>query len=252
MAILSPNSARASSVKAPAKTTTAGRPALPSQLAPIKPVAPIKPAAPVRAQAPMQPNRPMQPQLPLPTVKPGAGGGMPPPQMGGTPAQMPQQPPMFNIPSPVPVLSGVQPPAVNLNPTPGQISNQVPPQTGPLGTAPPSIGGGGGAFSNAFLMPQTTPEQQAQQTQFNAQQQVSNTGSTMDQYNQFLNSGAGQFQDYGSWLLKNFPEQYGTPQNPSWLSNAATVDNNDNSGIMALPAMGGGAFSNAMRNPTYG
>ena len=153
MAILKPNSARA---PAPMKQP-AGRPTLPSQIAPVMPV-----QAPTRgvSQPRPQPTNPFvqQPvmQQPVqggpgrgPMIRPGAGGGMmpqpaPQPQMPGQ--MVPQQPPVFNIPSPVPVLGQIQPPATNLNPTPGQISNQVPPPApgmtpaAPLGQAPATIG----------------------------------------------------------------------------------------------------------------
>jgi hypothetical protein len=87
-----------------------------------------------------------------PVNMPGGGGGVVRQPVMGQPIMQPppqMQPPRFNLPSPVPDLRYQQPPAINLNTTPGQLGNQVPPPaagmggTGPLGSAPPAIGGGG-------------------------------------------------------------------------------------------------------------
>ena len=173
MAILKPNSARAPALKDGGRagiTTAPGRPTLPSQLAPVQP------GAGSGMKFTPQPVVRPQPANPFQRITTGAPGMAQPPAMGGAPglgrppfvtqppavtppAQQPppQQPPVFNLPSPVPVLGQIQPPAVNLNTTPGQLGNQVtPPAAGmppaaPLGQAPVNIGGDMGDNMSGFM-----------------------------------------------------------------------------------------------------
>ena len=234
-----------------------GRPTLPSQLQPIRPQPqPTRGVSQPRPQPQPQPYNPFVGGGPGrgPQVQPGGGGGMggmirvpevpnvtivgqplqagpvalpggPGPQ-GSYPQPVQQQPPRFNLPSPVPDLRYQQPPATNLNTTPGQLGNQVTPPTGALGTAPPAIGGSGifnvpvmsgiGASSGAYdpgyqQFLQNTPDYQSQ---YGGPQQAYGA------YQQFMNS-------------PEFAPISGANEMAKYL---------DGGGINNLPAMGGPAM----------
>lgn len=166
-------------------------------------------------------------------------GGMMPPQMGGTPGlgrppfvtqppvvapnkpTLTAQPPRFNLPTPVPDLRYAQPPATNLNTTPGQLGNQVPPPaagmggTGPLGSAPPAIGGGGmmgGGIVDTSLK-QPNPDYQQLYNQFRQQTFGDSGGGIM---NLPGGGGGGPSSFFSPYTNDQYAQMGITPDNPMY------------------------------------
>ena len=210
----------------------------------------------------LAPARSVSQQVPLSKV-----GTQPISRLAPIPAPVVRQPPIAQLPvsavkQPVRVI-----PDQKVTVRPG-VPGYVAPTPAPV--PPPSGGGGkgmpgpdqgieipGSIRSGAILRQGPMPTSEQQYALIKNQSLQFAPGSTGEMYDAYINSGAGQNQDFGNWLVQNYSNQFGfqTPNGSIVSTNAPQgsvfVQRPGQSMMGPSPGPGGNSGGGILGQPVY-